>query len=304
MQTFALRQDGTARQAPMRVVHSLRARFKSEDREHSARHPQSTSSRRIDPPALRTAVPQDGTGAPAAAWRGRGHDFGRLSVHAMEPGATAAAAARDAATRGVDAEAAGDEVVTSNGHPAPAPAPGATAPTPPVAKQPASKCQVTAGPTYSPSGSIPVTVTGGRKQATFKMTAAFGAGAAGGHVPSCCQVRQYIKWDKAFHTWRGGPPHGGFPAAATHGTWYEDRDSRDKRYGHRSGPHSDPIAGCGDEYKTGGVRDQKNGDRYCGRDTPNGPKAMTGAFDFQLKVVDACNGDAVKASSTPITVNW
>lgn len=302
MQTFAQRQDQTARPAPRRVVHFLRARFEPEGRECSARHPQSTSTRRIDPPALRTAVPQSGAGAPATARGWRGHDFGRLSVLDMEPGTTATAAARDAATRCVDGKAAGDQVVTSNGHPAPAP--GATAPTPPVAKQPVSRCQVTAGPTYSPSGSIPVTLTGGRKRATFKMTAAFGAGAAGGHVPSCCQVRQYIKWDKAFHTWRGGPPHGGFPATSTQDTWYEDRDSRDKRYGHRSGPHSDPIAGCGDEYKTGGVLDQKNGDRYCGRDTPSGPKAMTGAFFFQLKVVDACNGDAVKASSAPITVNW
>jgi hypothetical protein len=31
---------------------------------------------------------------------------------------------------------------------------------------------------------------------------------------------------------------------------------------------------------------------------------MTGQYQFQLKVVDTCNGDAVKASSSVITVKW
>ena len=122
--------------------------------------------------------------------------------------------------------------------------------------------------------------------------------------PRCCEVRQYIKWDSAFQTWKGGPPHSGFPSSATADTWYEDRDTSDKRYGHRSGTHSDPIAGCGDEYLTGGTRDQANGDTYCGRDAPGGPTAMTGKFQFQLKVIDPCNSDAVKKSSSIITINW
>jgi hypothetical protein len=122
--------------------------------------------------------------------------------------------------------------------------------------------------------------------------------------PGCCSVRQYIKWDQAFHNWHGGPPHRGFPANATFDTWYEDRDAADKRYGHRNDNFSDPIAGCGDEYLTNGVRDQANGDHYCGRDRPNGPAAMTGTWQFQLKVIDTCNGGVVKASSPIITINW
>jgi hypothetical protein len=117
-------------------------------------------------------------------------------------------------------------------------------------------------------------------------------------------VRQYIKWDKAYQDEKGGPPHGGFPSSATYGTWYEDRDNADKRYGHRSGTHSDPIAGGGDEYTTGGVRDQAHGDHYNGRDAPNGALSRTGTWDFKLEVIDTCNANAVKATSSVITVNW
>ncbi len=169
-------------------------------------------------------------------------------------------------------------------------------------------CSVSTGPTYTPSGTIPVTTTGGRKRATFSFASTFknaswwefwsSADAA------CCEVRQYIKWDKAFHDWNGGPPHSGFPSASSYGTWYEDRDTSDKRYGHRGGVHSDPIAGGGDEYTTNGVRDQANGDQYNGRDAPGGPTAMTGQFQFRLGVIDSCNSNTTKASSPVITVNW
>jgi hypothetical protein len=165
---------------------------------------------------------------------------------------------------------------------------------------------VDSGPSYTPSGTIPVTDAGGRKRATFTMAATFGTAfvTVPPRKPACCEVRQYIRWDDAFHTWRGGPPHSGFPSSASANTWYEDRDTSDKRYGHRSGPHSDPIAGCGDEYLKDGARDQANGDTYCGRDSPGGPSALTGKFDFQLKVIDTANSIAVKASSSVITVNW
>jgi hypothetical protein len=165
---------------------------------------------------------------------------------------------------------------------------------------------VDTGPTYTPDGNIPVTNTGGRKRATFNMSATFGTAyvTVPPRKPSCCEVRQYMKWDNAFHTWRGGPPHSGFPSSATANTWYEDRNSTDTfRYGYRSG-YGNPVAGCGSEYKTGSTQDQANGDTYCGRDTPGGPAAMTGQFQFQLKVIDACNGNAVKANSSIITVNW
>jgi hypothetical protein len=211
-----------------------------------------------------------------------------------------AGAVGSTATRNVNGAGSGDELQTANRYSASAPdiflqGGGAT---------PARNCHVASGPTYSPTGAIPVTTSGGRKRAAFTFSAGFGSDASTGRAPAACEVRQYIKWNKAFQDWRGGPPHSGFPSSATHGNWYEDRDSGDKRYGHRSGTHSDPIAGCGDEYKTGTTQDQANGDKYCGRDGPNGPTALTGKWDFQLKVIDTANSNAVKASSSIISINW
>jgi hypothetical protein len=174
----------------------------------------------------------------------------------------------------------------------------------PDAGPPARNCFVASGPSYSPTGTIPVTTSGGRKRTRFGMAATFGDVAASGRVPACCEVRQYIKWDRAFQTWLGGPPHGGFGSGATYDTWYEDRNVSDHRYGHRSGPHMSVVSGCGDEYKTGATQDQANGNTYCGKDNPGGPDTMTGRWNFQLKVIDTCNGDAVKATSSVITVNW
>ena len=197
-----------------------------------------------------------------------------------------------------------DEVATDN--PTPAPAPGVSPPPPPPPGVPTGQCLVTSGPTYSPTGTIPVTTSGNRKRAPFSFAAAFGTQfvTLPMTVPSCCEVHQYIKWDQAFQTWKGGPPHSGFSSSASAGTWYEDRDANDKRYGHRSGPYSDPIANGGDEYTTAGVQDQANGDTYAGRDSPYGPLSMAGKFDFFLKVVDACNHDSEKTRSGVITVNW
>jgi hypothetical protein len=217
-----------------------------------------------------------------------GHDFGRVRV--------------DAATRAPNGEAAEDEVVTKDGDPAPAPKP---APKKEEEKKPPAKsCKVASGPTYTPSGTVPVTTSGGKKKASFTMAASFTKAAADAHDPACCEVRQFIKWDEAFEKENGGPPHSGFPSSTKHGTWIEDRDANDKRYGHRAGTHSDPVAHCGDEYKSGATRDQASGGKYCGKDGPNGPEAMKGQFQFQLKVVDTCNADAVKVSSSVITINW
>jgi hypothetical protein len=151
---------------------------------------------------------------------------------------------------------------------------------------------------------VPVVKSGGRKRAPFKFNARFATNALTGATPSCCEVRQFIKWDSAFATWAGGPPHAGFPSSTPADTWIEDRDVNDKRYGHRSGTHSDPIAGCGDEYKSAWRQDQADGRKYCGRDSPGGPEALTGQWQFQLKVIDTCKGDAVKATSDVITVAW
>lgn len=170
---------------------------------------------------------------------------------------------------------------------------------PPVA----TTCAVASGPAYSPSGTIPVVNAGGRKRAPFRLDASFVTDGPNGKAPACCSVRQFIKWDSAFANWRGGPPHSGFPSSSSPNTWIEDRDTSDKRYGWRAGPHSDPQAGCGDEYKTGRSQDMANGDTYCGRDTPSGPADMTGQWQFRQDVVDTCTG-ATKARSTVITINW
>jgi len=47
-----------------------------------------------------------------------------------------------------------------------------------------------------------------------------------------------------------------------------------------------------------------NGDTYCGNDNPSGPTSMTGQFQFRLDINDTCNGNAVKASTPVITINW
>jgi len=122
-------------------------------------------------------------------------------------------------------------------------------------------------------------------------------------MASSCEVRQYIRWNKAYQTWRGGPPHSGFPASAAYDTWHEDRDSADKRYGHRSGIHSDPTAGA-DEYLTDGRRDQLNGSAYAGSDAPQSAAPAGATYNFQLEVIDRANADTVRASSSIITVNW
>jgi hypothetical protein len=176
---------------------------------------------------------------------------------------------------------------------------GCTPSSPPCA------CHVKSGPAYTPTGIIPVTTSGSRKTSDqFTMAAEFHNDVSAGKCPRCCEVRQYIKWDAAFAAQAGGPPHSGFPSSAPHSTWIEDRDTSDTRYGHRSGTHSAPIAGCGDEYLTGSTRDMANGDKYCGKDRASGLSTDTGSYNFQLKVIDTCNGNAEKASSSVITINW
>jgi hypothetical protein len=165
-----------------------------------------------------------------------------------------------------DPEGDGGEEITTRSGPLQRYGDGAGAGAPPESGAVAS------GPTYTPTGAVPVTTSGTSKRAPFSFGATFVEDLNNGVRASCCEVRQYIRWDEAFQKWHGGkPPHGGFSSSASADTWYEDRDANDKRYGHRSGAHSDPIAGGGDEYTTGGVRDQANGDTYAGRDAPKGP---------------------------------
>jgi hypothetical protein len=189
-----------------------------------------------------------------------GPDRSRALGHEVEAADRFDTGAGATATRNIDGGEVDEEEVTING--SPAPAPGVTPPSPPPPPAPAApsgQCYVETGPTYTPGGTIPVTKVGGRKSASFSMAATFGTAFVTDppRIPACCEISQYIKWNEVYHKWRGGPPHSGFPSSATYDTWYEDRDTRDKRYGHRSGPHSDPIADCGDEYLTGGTQDRR-----------------------------------------------
>jgi hypothetical protein len=182
-----------------------------------------------------------------------------------------------------------------------------TAPAAPPTPSPApvrSTCKVASGPTYTPSGTLTPTISGGRKSFPFSMAATFATLAPTAVFPACCEVHQFIKWDARYVASKGGPPHGGFPSSAQADTWIEDRDANDKRYGHRSDSHSDPIEKGGDEYTTGGVRDQVHGDTYAGKDGPSSAASRVGTFQFRLDVVDTCNSNATKASSSIITLPW
>jgi len=237
----------------------------------------------------------------------RRHDVRPALAHELDAVSARHARQGAAATRNPFDGLPDEQMVTADPSPAvpepldaPAPAPDAK---PPVAK-PAPVCHVASGPTYTPTGTIPVTTAAGKKSAPFAMAASFSTYAATGRTPSSCEVRQFIRWNEAYEKWHKKPPHSGFPSDAKAGTWFEDRDANDKRYGHRSGSHSDPVTGCGDEYKTGTTHDQANGNTYCARDSPGGSDALTGTYEFQLKVVDTSNGDAERASSSVITINW
>jgi hypothetical protein len=181
----------------------------------------------------------------------------------------------------------------------------AQAPKEPEKKLPARGCKLLSGPTYPPGARyLAREIKDGRQKASFDLAAKFAKDAGAGNDPACCEVRQYIKWDEAYEKDNGGPPHSGFPASAKHSTWHEDRNRSDKRFGHRSGPHSQPWPDCWDEYKTGDARDQANGDTYCGHDEPTAPESRKGEFQFKLTAIDRCNGDAEKAAGPIVTLDW
>ncbi|MFZ5447953.1 MAG: DUF4157 domain-containing protein [Thermodesulfobacteriota bacterium] len=164
---------------------------------------------------------------------------------------------------------------------------------------------VKSGPRYTPGGPITATVAGGRKSASFRFTAEFEHDPANGIFASCCEVRQFIRWDPAAVASWGGPtvPHGGFPAGTPANTWIEDRDAANTRYGHRAGPFSAPAAW--DQYiDSTGRRNQAFGHIYRGRDTPSGPATDAGTWTFLVKVVDVANGGVTIGSQDVLSVNW
>jgi hypothetical protein len=144
------------------------------------------------------------------------------------------------------------------------------------------------------------------------LAARFTDNAANLEIPSCCQVRQFIRWDAvaaASFTAINGPgivvPHGGFPAGHPVNTWIEDRNATNTlRYGHRAGVFSTGgVAGFDEYLNAAGARDQANGVRYAGSDTPGGPAALAGQWQFELRVIDTCTGRTL-ATIASITINW
>lgn len=162
-------------------------------------------------------------------------------------------------------------------------------------------------PRYAPVGPINVARGGGgMRPAHMDMTAEFRSDPANHIFPSCGEIRQDIRWDAAFVTasvaaGTGRVPHAGFPAAHPAGTWIEDRDAANTRYGHRAGPGSGP----GDQYvDTTGTPNQAFGHRYIAQDNPSGFNTDRGSWSFRLRAVDVCNGNRQLAVSPTLVINW
>lgn len=165
--------------------------------------------------------------------------------------------------------------------------------------------ELVSGPTYAPTGTIAPPVVAGQQRANFRMRAEFRHDPANNVYASCCEVRQFIRWDAASAAaMPGGIPHGGFPAGTAANTWIEDRDAANNRYGHRSGRHSDPQNF--DQYiDTAGRRNQAFGHRFRGSDSPGGPAAiLAGSWRFRLQVIDVCNGRQTIGTRDFVRVNW
>jgi len=171
----------------------------------------------------------------------------------------------------------------------------------------AGRGEVSLAPVYIPTGPIDVPRAGART-AHFDMSAKFKSDPKKGIFPSCCNVRQEIQWDAAFvaasvAAGNGNVPHAGFPVGHPADTWIEDRDAADKRYGHRTGAHSDP--GPGDRYlDPAGLQNQAFGHTYEGQDNPGGVAWLRGSWRFRLGVYDMCNGNKLLKYTPTLVVNW
>jgi hypothetical protein len=168
--------------------------------------------------------------------------------------------------------------------------------------------EVKTGPTYTPAAPV-VATAGGVDSTSFRFNAEFESDPSRGIFPSCCEVRQFIRWDAAaaasFTAIRGpgfASPHAGFPATHPANTWIEDRNGTDTlRYGHRTGFGPGP----GNEYlDSAGRRNQAYGHIYRGRDFPGGPAALAGQWRFLVKVIDVCRGGRTIGTQDVIRINW
>src|SRR5262245_10302691 len=167
------------------------------------------------------------------------------------------------------------------------------------------ECKVKSGAAYTPGA--PAAVAGGLFETThFALDAEFESDPANHFFPSCCEVRQFIRWNAAAAAGMGpgGAPHGGFPAGTPVDTFTEDRDAANHRFGHRSGPFSDPQTF--DQYTDStGARNQAFGHIYHGTDDPSVPPAMAvGQWRFYIKVIDVCRGGVRAGGDSVIRVDW
>ena len=111
------------------------------------------------------------------------------------------------------------------------------------------------------------------------------------HDPKCCEVRQHIYWNRCWSADECSFFHG-FPDLKP-GTWYEDRDFADGRYGRRDGRHAFTAP-----------HNRYDGNKYFGNDKPWGPLNEGFYLKFRLVVVDRCrNGKTIYTSKT-LRVNF
>lgn len=167
---------------------------------------------------------------------------------------------------------------------------------------PPRQCAIAEGPQYSPSGDISPQPLGREKYAFFSMSARFDNNSAAGHDPSCCEVRQYIKWDNAYQESRGGRPHSGFDEKAGPNVYHEDVEEKGIcHYGHRD----ENCNGAGNnQYFTAGKPDPANGSAFRGWDEPRVARHHQGSFEFEMRVIDTCNQNTVRGVSPHVRVQW
>lgn len=118
------------------------------------------------------------------------------------------------------------------------------------------------------------------------------------HDPTCCQVRQYVRWNREPSLYLKTPSKAFKAPENKPGHWYEDRDSLDYRYGRRSGPHADPHPDPAVEIFT------KDSDTAY--DQPKGWYAIGFEEEFQLRVYDVCQKPEkrIATSDKTIRVRW
>jgi hypothetical protein len=262
-------------------------------------------------PAVRSRMPASGP----ERWRGPAFDFGDVSVTSpTRTRSSSKSSCNCPKSRNPQGSSSGDEVQTrvatsdtdvatkDTDEESTGAAKGGGAPA-----RPRAQARLKSGPRYTPNGNLTPTNSGGRKRVDFDFDAVFDSDPANGVYPSCGEIHQDIKWNRAAATNMtsivGNPvPHSGFPAAHPPMVWIEDRDTANTRYGRRSGPMSAPTTG--DEYTTAGVRDMARGATYHGHDGPNGPSSLAGRWYFMVLAFDMCNHGVQVGNADFITIDW